>query len=95
MTYLIIALIVGIVLFIIGKATYEPFNDIPIIIEVLGLFVAFLSACAIVACLSGSFSCSKKVESQGYESRWGVFTGCQIKDGGHWIDYDKWRYFGR
>lgn len=95
MTYLIIALIVGIALFIIGKATYEPFNDIPILIEILGFFVSLVSVCAIVVILSGSVSCSKKVESQGYESRYDPVTGCQLKDGDRWVDYDKWRYLGR
>lgn len=94
MTYLIIALIFSIALIIIGKATYEPFDDIPILIEVIGFFVAIISACAIVVLLSGEVSCSKKVESQGYESRYDFITGCQLKDGNRWVDYDKWRYLG-
>lgn len=95
MIYLIIALIVSIVLIIIGKATYEPFNDIPILVELFGALGAVLSVIAIVLSLSGSFACSKKVESQGYDSRWDIFTGCQLKDGDRWVDYNKWRYLGR
>lgn len=94
MTFLIIALIIGIILIIVGNATYEPFNDVPFLLVFFGVLVAAISTCAIVVILSGSFSCSQKVESQGYESRYGIFTGCQLKDGDRWVDYDKWRYFG-
>ena len=43
----------------------------------------------------GSVSCTSRVESQGFESRYGVLSGCQIKDGDRWVDYDKWRYLGK
>lgn len=95
MTIAIIYAIFFVALIAIGKATEEPFNDIPTIIYGVGVVGLFTTIAIIIAMGVSSVSCSARVESQGFESRWGVLSGCQIKDGDRWVDYDKWRYLGK
>ena len=95
MTVAIILAVFFVALIIIGKATEEPFNDIPIIIGAVGFIGLVLTVAFMVSIGFGSVSCTSRVESQGFESRYGVLSGCQIKDGDRWVDYDKWRYLGK
>lgn len=95
MTIAIVCAMFFFALIIIGKVTEEPFNDIPTIIWSVGIIGFVATIVFIVSMGFGSVSCSGRVESQGFESRWGVLSGCQIKDGDRWVDYDKWRYLGK
>lgn len=95
MTVAIVMAIFFVALIILGKATEDPFNDVPIIICAVGVIGLVLTVVFMVSIGFGSVSCSSRVESQGFESRYGVLSGCQIKDGDRWVDYDKWRYLWR
>lgn len=95
MTVAIVLAIFFVALIVLGKATEEPFNDVPVIIWSVGIIGLALTVVLVVSIGFGSVSCSSRVESQGFESRYGVLSGCQIKDGDRWVDYDKWRYLGR
>lgn len=69
--------------------------------SILGLFacigVAMLICILVGGLLFGpvylisSKSCSAKAERLGLEYDFGAFQGCFVRDGDHWVDYNRYR----
>lgn len=57
-------------------------------------FFGLLIICIILAlgaCMWDSYSCGNRARQMGFQSEWGLSTGCMIKTQNGWVDIDHYR----